>query len=201
MIKQVTAVAFVAVAMVGLNSLGWCDDTAKMSTVQELQTAPVMPHPVPKHTEEHQWLQQFVGEWKSTTMATMPGMPAMQMTGTETIKPVGQYWTVTEVSASMMNQPFNGQMTLGYNADDNEFVGTWVDSMTGQLWQYEGELEDDDTKLVLVGEGHCPIMGKNTKFRETLEWIDADNKRYTSEMQNDDGEWVTMMVSNATRVK
>lgn len=202
MCKQLTALAFLAVAMVGLNGLGWCEDAiAEMSAVHELQTAPVMSHPTPKQTEEHQWLQQFVGQWQSTTVATMPGMPAIQMTGTETVKPVGQYWTVTEVSSSMMNQPFNGQMTLGYNADENEFVGTWVDSMTGQLWQYEGELEDDDTKLVLEGEGTCPIMGKNTKFRETLQWIDADNKRYTSEMLNDDGEWVTTMVSKAIRVK
>jgi hypothetical protein len=160
-----------------------------------------MMHQMPQPTAEHQWLQQFVGEWESDTEAFMePGKPAMHMKGTESVRPLGGFWTITEVKSTMMEMPFTGNMTLGYDADKKKYIGTWVDSMTGMLWNYEGALDASGKALTLEAEGYCPMRpGKLTKFREVLEMQDKNHKTYKSYMMDDDGTWVNMMTSRATR--
>ena len=157
----------------------------------------------PKPGPEHAWLQQLVGEWEAETEAYMePGKPPMRMKGTESVRPLGAFWTITEVKSTMMDMPFTGNMTLGYDADKKKYVGTWVDSMTGHLWQYEGTMDAAGKTLTLESEGTCPMRpGKLTKFREVMELKDKDHKTFTSSMQGDDGQWVTMMTSHAQRKK
>jgi len=157
---------------------------------------------MPKPTAQHEWLQQFVGEWKSTTKAIMPGQTEpMVSTGTESVKPVGEFWTVTDVKATMMDQPFTGKMTLGYDTEKAKYVGTWVDSMTGQLWQYEGTVDPATNKLTLESEGKCPMTGQHMQFKETLELKDSNHKIFTSQMKDESGKWVTMMTSESVRKK
>lgn len=158
---------------------------------------------MPKPTAQHEWLQQFVGEWESETEAHMePGKPAVRAKGTEIVRPLGEFWTVSEVKSTMMDKPFTGNLTLGYDADKKKYVGTWVDSMTGHLWNYEGAVDDSGKVLTLETEGACPMRpGKLTKFKEVIEMKDKDHKVFSSAMQGDDGQWVTMMTSQATRKK
>lgn len=156
---------------------------------------------MPKPTPEHAWLQQFVGDWDAVTDAFMePGKPPVQTAGTESIRPLGGFWTVSEIKSTMMDQPFTGNMTLGYDTDKKKFVGTWVDSMTGRLWQYEGTVDPTGKILTLESEGTCPMKpGKLIRFKEVLEMQGKDDKLFTSFMQGEDGNWVTMMTSRAHR--
>lgn len=174
-------------------------DKAMMENpMEEGMAMPKMPEP----TEQHEWMQQLVGEWKATTKAMMPGKEEpIESTGTEVVKAVGPFWTVAEIDGTMMNEPFNGQMTLGYDAEEDKYISTWVDSISGKMWEYEGTLDESGKKLTLKTEGFCPMAGKNTEFRDTLEMVDANHKRYTMQMKNEDGEWVTTMTSDAVRVK
>lgn len=155
----------------------------------------------PKPTAEHEWLQQFVGEWKAETEAVMePGKPATHTTGTETIQSLGGFWTTSEIDSSMMDMPFKGLMTLGYDTEKKKYVGTWVDSMTGKLWQYEGTRAPGGNTLTLESEGTCPMQpGKLMKFREVIELKDKDHKVFSSSILGDDGQWMTMMTSKAER--
>jgi hypothetical protein len=90
-------------------------------------------------------------------------------------------------------------MTLGFDPEKKQYVGTWVDSMTGKLWQYTGKVEGN--RLTLETEGICPMQAKPVRFRDTLELIDADHKTYTSAMMGEDGKWLTVMTSKAERIK
>jgi len=170
---------------------------AGISWAADMADMPVMPKP----TMEHQWLQQFVGNWESETQATMtPGEAPVVSKGTEEVEPLGAFWTITEVKSTMMDKPFTGTMTLGYDTDKQKFIGTWVDSMTGKLWEYEGNVDAAGKKLTLETEGACPMHpGKVTRFKEEIELKSPDHKVFTSSMLDDNGQWVTMMVSNAYR--
>lgn len=156
---------------------------------------------MPKPIAQHQWLQQFVGHWTSDNEIFMePGKPAMHTKGTETIRPVGGFWTLSEVKSTMGKQPFNGVMTLGYSPEKQKYIGTWVDSMTSHMWQYEGTVDSTGKVLTLYSEGACP-MRPNTisRFKETIELVNKDHKVFKSFIQLDDGQWMPLMSSQAHR--
>jgi hypothetical protein len=179
--------------LAGLSVLSLC---AGGSFAAETAKMPEMPKPGP----EQDWLQQFVGQWSSENEAYLePGKEPVHSKGTETVKPVGGFWTVSDVKGTMFNQPFNGQMTLGFDAEKKKYVGTWVDSMTGKQWSYEGVR--DGNALTLEAEGACPMKpGKVTKFKEVIELKDKNHKVFTSNMLGEDGKWIPTMTSKATRV-
>jgi Protein of unknown function (DUF1579) len=160
---------------------------------------PEMPQPGP----EHAWLQQMVGEWKATTEAQVePGKPPIQSQGTETIRPLGGFWTVSDIKSTMMDKPFTGSMALGYDSNKKKYVGTWIDSMTGYLWNYEGSMDPAGKVLTLESEGACPMKpGKMTKFKDVIELKDKDHKSFSSLMLGEDGKWTTLMTGHSERVK
>jgi hypothetical protein len=184
------AVLMALVASFNMTALVWADDEGAKQC------------PLPKASAEHVWLKQMVGEWKAKTEMYMPEKPAMVSEGTESVRAIGEFWTSTEVKGTMMDMPFVGNMTIGFNADKKKYVATWIDSMSGKLWEYEGSVDESGKVLTLETEGECPMNpGKKSKFKETLEIKDADHKVFTSRIKGDDGEWVTMMRSEAVRVK
>jgi Protein of unknown function (DUF1579) len=168
------------------------------ATVPSSAAEPKMPD-MPKPTAEHAWLQQLVGDWDAQTEAYFePGKAPIKTTGQESVKAIGDFWTATHVKSEMMGKPFIGTMTLGYDPKKGKYVGTWVDSMTSKLWEYEGTVDESGKVLTLTSEGECPCTGKTTKFQESVELKDANHKVFTSKMLVD-GNWVTTMVSTATR--
>jgi hypothetical protein len=172
-----------------------------MPTLAADKTYPEKACPMVKPTTEHAWLQQTVGNWTSETEATFaPGQPPQKFKGSETISAMGPFWTVNQVQAEMPGMPFKGAMTTGYDADKKQYVATWIDTMSGRMWTYHGTLDKSQKKLTLETEGVCPQRpGKLTPFKDVIELIDKNHKRYTTSMMGDDGKWVTVMTSVATR--
>ncbi len=159
---------------------------------------------MPQPTAEHQWLQQFVGEWETETDVTgMPDHPPMKGKGTETVRSIGGFWVIGEGTGSMEGVPGNmiGIITLGYDVSKQKYVGTWIDSMTGILWVYEGTVDAARKTLTLHSEGPCPFKPGLVKFKETVEFKSADHRVFTSSFQNDDGSWTQMLTVNHRRKK
>jgi hypothetical protein len=157
----------------------------------------------PKATPAHAWLKQMVGQWSSQSEAYFdPSQPAEKSKGTEVVKALGDFWIVNEVKSTMMGKPFAGNMTMGYDQTKQKYVGTWVDSMTGKLWMYEGNVDATGKVLTLESEGECPMTpGKMIRFKDVTVMQDKNHKTYTSAMMNEKGEWVTIMTSKATRIR
>lgn len=150
------------------------------------------PPKFPEPQKEHAWLQQFVGEWEADVEMNMPGMPPSTSKGTESTRAIGGFWVLAENKGTMLDKPFTGLLTLGYDPEKKQFIGTWVDSMTSHLWVYEGTLNEAGTMLTLNSEGPCPTApGKLSKFKETIEFKSKDHKVFTSSMQDENGKWVT----------
>jgi hypothetical protein len=163
------------------------------------QEAPAMPKP----TQEHGWLRQFTGEWKTEMEAKMgPDQPPMQCNGTMKSRQLGGFWVLNEMQGDMSGSPMTGIQTLGYDDGKKKFVGTWVDSTGAFMWQYEGTVDPSSKVLTLDADGpNFMSDGKLTKFQDVYEFKTADELLMTSRMLATDGEWVTFMSGTATRIK
>ncbi|KAM3090896.1 DUF1579 domain-containing protein [Phormidesmis sp. 146-35] len=169
-----------------------------METTQTQQDSTLHNEP----QKEHQWLQKLVGEWTYETEVTMGSdQPPEKATGTEHVRSIGELWVLAEGQGEM---PGCGHattlVTLGYDPQQQRYVGTWIGSMMTYLWQYEGELSADETMLTLYSEG--PAMtgdGKMAKYKDVIEFKSDDHRIMTSHALSDDGQWHHFMTINHQR--
>ena len=163
------------------------------------QESPAMHQP----TQEHSWLQKFTGEWRTESKGTMgPDQPPMQCSGKLSSRKLGEFWIVNEMKGEMSGAPMTGIQTIGYDEVKKKYVGTWVDSMTAFIWQYEGSVDSSGKVLTLDADGpNFMGDGKLTKFQDVYEFRSADEILMTSRMLASDGNWVTFMSGTAKRVK
>ena len=102
-----------------------------------------VPPEFPKSQPEHKWLQQFVGQWESELECKMgPDQPTMKCKLAISSRMLGDFWVVNELSGDMMGTPMVGIQTIGYDTEENAYVGTWVDSMMNHMWKYEGSVDE-----------------------------------------------------------
>lgn len=174
--------------------------TAAVAGAEETSARPEMPPPV----KQHEWLQQFVGEWDVEIEVTMePGKPSIRGKGTENTRMLGGFWVVAEGKGEIDGTPgtISSLLTLGYDSNASKYVGTWIDSMNSYLWKYEGKLDAARKVLTLETEGPCPLRAGLVRFREVTEFKNNDHRVFTSSMLGEDGKWVTMVTAHYRRKK
>jgi hypothetical protein len=169
----------------------------------ETATQPAEMCQMPKPTKEHEWLQKFVGEWESEAEITMdPTQPPMVGKGSESTRMIGGSWIIAQGMSEMMGMPFESVLTLGFDPRKNKYVGTWVDSMSGYLWLYEGEVDAAGTTLSLDTRGPGPDNPDGlTSFKEVTVFKSPDHRVFTSTMQAADGSWKTCVTVHSRRKK
>lgn len=189
--KSASIVAAAVCALIGVGSLFARQDGMQMPEA-------------PKPTAEHQWLQQFVGEWTvHSEMEMGPGGETMKCDSTESVRAVGDIWILSELRGQMPGgPPMTAFMTLGYDPEKGHFVGTWVDSFHPYLWIYKGTL--DDSRKILTLEADGPNMmapGTMAQYRDITEFRSKNERVLTSSMKGPDGQWHTFMKATFTRKK
>lgn len=162
----------------------------------------VLPAPAPP-TEQHAWLQQFVGNWTFTVEASAgEGAPPFVMHGTERVRSIGGLWIVGEGRASVGGQAMQSVLSLGYQPDTSSFVGTWLDTMQPHLWTYTGTLDPARGQLTLDTQGPSPDDPRRTsRYRDTIEFTDPDHRRLTSSVRDESGTWTTFMRAEYVRAR
>lgn len=146
----------------------------------------------------HRWLQQLLGDWISEGGCDpQPGAEAEHALGTEHGSALGDLWVILEGTGTM---PDGGEarmrMTLGYDPEQNVFVGTWVGSMMTHMWIYRGTLDADQKVLTLETEG--PSFegdGKTRRYRDVITMVSPTERTLTSFGQQPDGSWTQMMLA------
>jgi hypothetical protein len=161
------------------------------------------PPQFPKPQKEHEWLNQFVGEWEAVSECTpIPGQPPVKGKSQEKIRSLGGFWIVSEGDAEMMGHKMNIVMTIGYSPEKKKYIGTWTDSMLPHMWQYEGTVDASGKVLTLEAEGPSMLKpGTTTKYRDVTEFKNKDERHFTSYVQDDKGEWVKMASAVVKRKK
>ena len=160
-----------------------------------LSTRPALAQdPFPKPGPEHEVLKQDVGTWDATVeLMAQPGMPAQTSKGTETITLMdGGLWTVVDFKTTLMNTPFHGHGTSGFDPTKKKYVTTWVDSMSAGITL--GEATYDKATKTMKGfiVGPDPT-GNPMKMNQTVEWKDADTRILTMAFPGPDGKDITNM--------
>lgn len=153
--------------------------------------------------EQHKWLQQLVGQWEShAKMNTGPDQPAFESHGTEKIRAIGELWIVSEGETHALGMTAHTMLTLGYDPEQEKFIGTWIDSVMNHMWKYEGTLDESGKKLTLMTEGpSCIVPGERARYKEVLELKNKNERLWTTYVKPEGGEWAEFMSATAKRVK
>ncbi|CDY76458.1 hypothetical protein BGLT_05537 [Caballeronia glathei] len=152
--------------------------------------------------KEHAWLQKLLGDWTAKGEAVMePGQPPQQWETTEHVRSIGDVWVQCEGEGEMPDgDPATTVMTLGYDTQKKQFVGTFIGSMMTNLWVYEGSLDADGRTLTLSAEGpDFGNEGKYAQYRDVIAFENDDHRTLTSYMLDADGKWNPFMTAHYRR--
>lgn len=153
--------------------------------------------------ENHQWLQQLIGEWRYEGECPGPsGQPPIKMQGRESVRALGGLWVLAE---SAGDTPEGGEvetlMALGYDPQLQRFTGTFIASMLPSLWIYSGALDAARRVLALNTEGpDMSAPGKTAQYRDSIEIVSADQRKLRSEILGSDGQWRMFMTMHYQRL-
>ena len=156
-----------------------------------------------KPIKEHEWLQQFVGDWRVETEMWMgPGQPTQHTEGRETVKSVGGLWAFGEGQGAMPDgKPMSIYWTLGYDVSFKEYRGCWFASMSSHLWKQTGTLSADGKTMTLDCVGpNMVVDGETANYRDVVEIVDDNRRTLTSYGPGETGEWQQYMKSTYTRI-
>lgn len=153
-----------------------------------------------KPQSEHKWLEQLVGEWNFETVCQTPDGNSSTTAGRMICRSLGGMWVICESTAE---SPEGGQyltvMTVGFDIARNRYVGTFIGSMMANIWPYEGVMDPGGKRLPLNSEGPSFDGNGNCQYRDIIEILDADSWLFTSELQDQEGNWVRFMNGRHTR--
>jgi len=119
--------------------------------------------------EPHEYLQQFVGEWDVAIKMYPggPGTPAMESTGTSTIKSVlGGRYILEEHKSMMMGMSYEGLGLHGYNNFRNLHTAVWLSNMSTEMLTMTGAQNPETKTITMYGEMDEPgidVIGRTVK--------------------------------------
>jgi len=147
--------------------------------------------PQPQPTAEHERLAEHVGVWNVHCQFYMdPSQPPMEVQARETVEMHGAFWAVSLFEAEMFGAPFKGRATLGYDPEAQEYVSTWIDTMSPHLFKFTGNFDASGKVLEMSGEGFDCMTQTMTTFRTTEEHRDDGSRVFEMFMKMPDGaEW------------
>jgi hypothetical protein len=158
--------------------------------------------------QEHQWLQQLLGEWTFESECIMgPGQPPHKFGGSESVRSLGGLWVLCEGQGEMPGGGIGKTlMTLGYDPGRKRYVGTFVGSMMTHLWIYDGGLDSAGKVLTLDSEGPSftadgQMGGQMAKYQDIIEIKSADHRTLSSRLYSEDGKSEPFMTAHYRRTK
>lgn len=146
---------------------------------------------MPQPQKEHAWLAQFQGDWETTGQCAMPdGSQSQTMKGHATGEMIGGFWVKLASDGEMDGMHILGILTLGYDPEARQYIGTWTDSCSSHLWTYEGSVDESGKTLTLRTEGpNMTEPGKTANYRETVTIEGPDHFVFRSSIETG-GQWV-----------
>lgn len=150
--------------------------------------------------QQHAWLRNLIGNWRTEAEMTMPDGSKQKSTGTEKVNDFGGLWALSEGHSTMPGgNPMDYYFGIGWDLTFNEYRAFMVMSVSSHLWKYTGTLSADGKTMTLDCEGPN-MMGEGTAmYRDVIHIEDENHRTLTSSGQGPDGNWETYMVVRYTR--
>ena len=142
---------------------------------------------MPQPTEHHQHLTRAVGRWKVASKFWMggPEAPPMESTATEEVEAIGPFWTVSRFEGEMFGAPFVGRSIVGYDPWKEQYLSTWIDSMSPAFFYMRGTREGD--VITMEGEGVDPGTGQPAHYKTVEHLVGQDERRFKMFLKMPDG--------------
>jgi hypothetical protein len=137
------------------------------------------PQAVP--SDEHVFLHQFVGEWRTEGKMKDASGKEAETLGLEYDRMVlGDFWLFFVYNSQMNGKPFVGHGMIGYDPSRKKYIGTWVDSMSPYMATFEGTVDPKTRALTLETSGTDPATEKECKGRMVYQFQDAEHRSLQS---------------------
>jgi hypothetical protein len=144
---------------------------------------------------EHFALERMVGTWDVKSSVTGPDGE-----WSETCRSLDGMWYIAEGEGDMPGGKAKTIMTVGYDPEKGKYVGTWLGTMMGMLWLYEGDLSEDGATLSLYTTGpDCEVEGRTAQYREQIIFQGDDHRLFVSATRQPDGSWKQFQELQYTR--
>ncbi len=159
-------------------------------TPEQMQAMMAKMQPGKHHAE----LAKQVGEWDADCETYMPGMPVQKSKGfAKTTMIMDGRFLREEFKGTMMGQPFDGLMLLGYDNNLKRYDSMWIDSMgTGMMVTHS----KSDSPEELTGSFYCPMVQKEVTARLITKTISNDEHVFEMYAPGPDGkEALTMRIT------
>lgn len=151
--------------------------------------------------KQHQWLDKLIGEWNYESECQMePDQPPSKFKGTEIVKSLGGLWIIAEGQGETPNGEMGTTIvTLGYDPQNDRYIGTFVCSMMSHLWLYNGSLNETETVLTPDTEGPSCTETALAKYQDIITFVSNDHRILTSQILGEDGNWHQFMTGHYWR--
>jgi hypothetical protein len=143
-----------------------------------------------KPSDKHKHLEQFVGDWETTTkMYMMPGAPPTTTKGASHCELIhgGRFlksegtgmFKMPGPDGKMIEKPTTNLGLSGYDNNRKLYTMVWTDSMSTALMSASGSLSQDGKTMTMFGEMDEPMTGEVGKtVRYVTRFIDADHHTF-----------------------
>lgn len=158
-----------------------------------------VPEGFPKPSPEHAILKKDVGTWDIEISMSFQGQE-MKSKGTETVKMLGPFWSLSQMQYDYMGMPMRGHAVMGYDPEKKKFIGSWHESSSPSLTTMEGTFDAKTGKMTTFMKGKDPA-GKNTRFKSITTYKGKDSKTFEFFMlkEGSETEFVKSMEMKYTR--
>jgi hypothetical protein len=155
----------------------------------------------PKPTKYHDLLKQFVGTWDiQAKLWTEPGKQPIVSSAIETASLKCQgLWLVYNDKGELAGRAFEGYGMLGYDAEKEKFVGSWVDQTSTSMDIAVGSCDEKGKVFTLISEA-VDATGKTIRTKRVIE-IKSKDAQSQITYQGPEGKEVTIAKFEYTRRK
>lgn len=148
----------------------------------------------------HKMIAKSDGKWTHETSMWMdPSAPPTKSKGTCTNKMImGGRYQQSNLTGTMLGQPFEGMSLMGYDNKTHIFTSAWVDNMGTGLMTMEGKWDDATKSITFNGKCVEPMSGESMAVREVFTMQD-DNHQTMEMYQTMGGQEMKVMEVKFTR--
>ena len=127
-------------------------------------------------TENHSYLENFVGGWEVKTTGWMqPGAePFVEQGKAKGELILGGRFLKMDFKGTMFGQPFEGLQIVGYDNLQQKYVTFWIDSSSTAFYLTKGIRDKEKNIITDEGLWPDPMTGENIGVRMTTTLISQD---------------------------
>lgn len=130
--------------------------------------------------EPHKLFASLTGSWATKAKEWMdPQKPAIESTGSADARLLlGGRFLQQEITGSMHGKPYSGIWTIAYDNLLKQYVSTWIDTMSTQIFMMNGTASADGRTITLTGR-HAEVGGGHMTHRAIWKIVDNNTQEFT----------------------